>query len=228
MDRDPLVAARFTLGAPPVDTTPPTVTIIGGPAQGSTITTSTAAFSFSADENVTFDIGYRFFSLEDVEFVGAGDVEYEHQAVTVGLRYQFGAPAAAPVTTPPPEQPTPPQQPQQGACPTSEFTVYFEWDRSNLNAEATEVIDRAVARARECNAGSITIVGHTDTSGSTQYNAGLSERRAGVVRDALVARGLQAWMMTTQARGETDLARRTADGVREPLNRRTAVTITFR
>lgn len=186
-----------------------------------------AGVGIPLDDNVTLDIGYRFFAIEELDFDG-DEVEYEHQAVTVGLRYQFGAPAAAPVTTPPPEQPPQQQPPLQGACPTSEFTVYFEWDRSNLNAEATEVIDRAVARARECNADAITIVGHTDTSGSTQYNAGLSERRAGVVRDALVARGLQASMMTTQARGETDLARRTADGVREPLNRRTAVTITFR
>ena len=67
-----------------------------------------------------------------------------------------------------------------------------------------------------------------DTSGSTRYNVGLSERRASVVRDALVSRGMSAGAIRTEARGETDLARATRDGVREPLNRRTAVTITFR
>jgi outer membrane protein OmpA-like peptidoglycan-associated protein len=56
----------------------------------------------------------------------------------------------------------------------------------------------------------------------------LSERRAGVVRDALIARGMNAGAINTQARGETELARATANGVREPLNRRTAVTISFR
>ena len=39
---------------------------------------------------------------------------------------------------------------------------------------------------------------------------------------------LSAGSITAQARGETDLARATRDGVREPLNRRTAVTISFR
>ena len=39
---------------------------------------------------------------------------------------------------------------------------------------------------------------------------------------------LGAELIATEARGETDLARPTADGVREPLNRRTAVTISFR
>jgi outer membrane protein OmpA-like peptidoglycan-associated protein len=48
-----------------------------------------------------------------------------------------------------------------------------------------------------------------------------------VVRDALTARGLPG-SIQTQARGETDLARATRDGVREPLNRRSAVTISFR
>jgi OmpA-OmpF porin, OOP family len=48
-----------------------------------------------------------------------------------------------------------------------------------------------------------------------------------VVRDALVARGINAGSIRTEARGETDLAQPTRDGVREPLNRRTAVTISF-
>ena len=105
--------------------------------------------------------------------------------------------------------------------------MYFEWDRSNLNQAALETIDAAVARARECNVSGVLVVGHTDTSGSAQYNMGLSERRASVVRDALVARGIAAGAIQTQARGEADLARPTRDGVREPLNRRTAVTISF-
>ncbi len=78
------------------------------------------------------------------------------------------------------------------ACPTSEFVVYFEWDRSNLNQAALETIDAAVNRARQCNVGGVVVVGHTDTSGSPAYNIGLSERRASVVRDALVARGIAA------------------------------------
>ncbi|MES1202964.1 MAG: OmpA family protein, partial [Pseudomonadota bacterium] len=98
----------------------------------------------------------------------------------------------------------------------------------NLNQSALETIDAAVARARSCNVSGITVVGHTDTSGSAAYNQGLSDRRASVVRDALVARGLSASSIATQGHGEAELAKPTRDGVREPLNRRTAVTISFR
>ena len=153
----------------------------------------------------------------------------ETDSIRVGVNYRF---AAAPPPPPPPPPPQvvqrPPPPPPQAACPTSEFVVYFEWDRSALNQAAAETIDAAVNRARQCNIGGIVVVGHTDTSGSTAYNQGLSERRASVVRDALVSRGIGAGSIQTQSRGEADLARATRDGVREPLNRRSAVTISFR
>ena len=176
------------------------------------------------------DVGYRYFQAEDIELEPTITQDtYNDQSITVGLRYQFTPPPAPvveqPVVTPPVV--TPPVQ-RPVACPTSEFVVYFEWDRSNLNQAALETIDAAVNRARQCNVSGTVVVGHTDTSGSPTYNQGLSERRASVVRDALVARGMAAGSIQSQARGESDLARATRDGVREPLNRRTAVTISFR
>jgi OOP family OmpA-OmpF porin len=192
--------------------------------------------AFGLTEQLDLDVGYRYFVAPEASFDGqlafatpaTFDADYEHQAVTVGLRWQFAAPEPPPPPPPPPAPPPPPPPPPVATCPTSEFVVYFEWDRSNLNQAALETIDAAVNRARQCNVGGVVVVGHTDTSGSAQYNIGLSERRASVVRDALVARGIAAGSISSQARGETDLARATRDGVREPLNRRTAVTISFR
>lgn len=195
--------------------------------------------AFEITEQLDLDVGYRYFVAPDAGFSGTFDIEtpepfsfdgdYEHQAVTVGLRYSFArpAPAAAPV-----QQQTPPpvvqQPPARQVCPANEFVVYFEWDRSNLNDTALQTIDAAVRQAQQCNMGGVVVVGHTDSSGSTRYNEGLSERRAAVVRDALVQRGVATTMITSEARGETQLARATGDGVREPLNRRTVVTISFR
>ncbi len=181
-----------------------------------------AGVGIALNDQATLDIGYRYFHVNDVI-----DDDYTNQGVTIGLRYEFAAPPPPPPPPPPPAPPPPPPPPPPVACPTSDFVVYFEWDRSNLNQAALETIDAAVARARECNVSGVLVVGHTDTSGSAQYNMGLSERRASVVRDALVARGIAAGSIQTQARGEADLARPTRDGVREPLNRRTAVTISF-
>jgi OOP family OmpA-OmpF porin len=226
-------AARINLGA--FDHLPPPTFVADGEDtvlayQG------LVGFAVGLGEQWDLDIGYRYFVANSAEYSSlqgtppafTGESDYEHQALTVGLRYQF-ARAAAPLPPPPPVTPPPPPPPiAQPACPTSEFVVYFEWDRSNLNQAALETIDAAVNRARQCNVAGTIVVGHTDTSGSPTYNQGLSERRASVVRDALVARGMAAGSIQTQARGESDLARATRDGVREPLNRRTAVTISFR
>jgi glycine/D-amino acid oxidase-like deaminating enzyme len=117
-----------------------------------------------------------------------------------------------------------------GGVTPAEVAKFSAKDAAALPAyeAALETIDAAVNRARQCNVSGVVVVGHTDTSGSTAYNQGLSERRASVVRDALVARGIATGSIQAQARGETDLARATRDGVREPMNRRSAVTIRFR
>ena len=71
---------------------------------------------------------------------------------------------------------------------------------------------------------SIQLVGHTDTSGSDSYNQKLSMRRANVVRDAMVERGVDPNLMVVNHRGENELLVDTDDGVREPANRRTEIT----
>lgn len=109
--------------------------------------------------------------------------------------------------------------------------VYFEWDESDLSSEAAAVIDRAVQQIRartDCSINNVTIAGHADRSGSARYNVGLSQRRASVVRDALVSRGVNASIIGTEAFGETQNAKETPDGVREPLNRRSEVVIIVR
>jgi outer membrane protein OmpA-like peptidoglycan-associated protein len=50
-------------------------------------------------------------------------------------------------------------------------------------------------------------------------------RRADVVATALQQRGIPASIITKDGKGESALAKATADGVREPLNRRSEVTI---
>ena len=196
---------------------------------------------FKASEQLTFDIGYRYLFVPNLEFAGRNgatartyEADYTHQAATVGLRWQFAAPPPPVVEAPPPvvEAPPPPPvvapAPAPVACPTTEFKVYFEWDRANLNQAALDTIDAAVNQAKACNVSGVNVIGHTDTSGKPAYNIGLSQRRASIVRDALVARGLDGGAIVTDGKGETELDRATRDGVREPLNRRTVVTISFR
>ena len=59
-----------------------------------------------------------------------------------------------------------------------------------------------------------------DRSGSPGYNQRLSERRASAVATALEGLGVPRSQMIVSGRGENDNRVPTADGVREPQNRR--------
>ena len=68
--------------------------------------------------------------------------------------------------------------------------MYFDWDRSDLTADARSVITQAANYAKSGSPTRILVVGHADTSGNAQYNIGLSNRRARTVADALVSQGV--------------------------------------
>ena len=105
--------------------------------------------------------------------------------------------------------------------------VYFPFDQSILTPEAMGVVQQAADYAKSGNATRVIVVGHTDTSGGFAYNMRLSERRAKATADALVADGVNSSTLQVDWKGKTDLAVPTPDGVKEPLNRRSTISINF-
>lgn len=104
------------------------------------------------------------------------------------------------------------------------YLVFFDFDQSIIGQGGTNVIDAVVNEIQTRNIQTVRIVGHTDTSGSQEYNNRLAVRRANAVKSELIARGVPAGIITTEARGENELLVNTADGVREPANRRSVIT----
>jgi outer membrane protein OmpA-like peptidoglycan-associated protein len=103
--------------------------------------------------------------------------------------------------------------------------VFFDWDRSNLSQQALSTIQQAANAYKTKGNARITATGHTDTSGPEAYNMALSLRRANTVKDALVRNGVPATAIAVVGRGEQGLLVQTADGVREPQNRRVEIVI---
>jgi outer membrane protein OmpA-like peptidoglycan-associated protein len=102
--------------------------------------------------------------------------------------------------------------------------VFFDWDKSDITPEAATILDSAISAYGNCDRVPIMLAGHTDRSGSAQYNMGLSARRNDSVRAYLTARGIPDGAITSQAFGETMPRVPTADGVRELQNRRVEIT----
>jgi outer membrane protein OmpA-like peptidoglycan-associated protein len=118
------------------------------------------------------------------------------------------------VTAPPPPAPQ-----------AMSYMVFFDWDRYDLSQQALGTIHQAAEAFRATGQSRVTATGHTDTSGSEQYNMALSLRRANTVKNALVREGVPASAISVVGKGETDLLVQTADGVREPQNRRVVIDL---
>lgn len=121
------------------------------------------------------------------------------------------------------------EAPQTASAPapapvaTTDYTVYFAFNRADLSELGAQTVSDASGVA--ANATSVSVVGHTDTVGSVAYNQSLSEARAATVVGALVGNGVNPAIVTASGRSELDLAVATADGVREARNRRVEISV---
>jgi len=181
--------------------------------------------------NWKFIADYRYMStFDDPSFsttTGRSvDGEYTDHLFTVGFRYSFGTPPAAPMAAAPVAAPAPAPAPApavQAPALVRSFQVFFDFDKSDITADARRVIEQAAANTKQAGTTRVTLTGHTDTSGSAQYNQRLSQRRADAVKAEMVRMGVPANDIATVARGESSLLVPTADGVREPRNRRVEI-----
>ena len=139
------------------------------------------------------------------------DIDNFNHSLLIGLRYAFNA---APVVA-------------AAAAPVAAartFLVFFDWSKSDLTDRARQIIGEA-ASARGQGVTRIEVNGFTDRSGSDSFNQGLSERRANAVAAELVRRGVPRNEIVTRGFGEANNLVPTADGVREPQNRRVEIIL---
>ncbi len=80
--------------------------------------------------------------------------------------------------------------------------VFFETDSSALTADAQATLDKQAAWLNRYGNYRILIEGHADERGTREYNIALGARRATVVVNYLVARGVNAGRITSKSFGK--------------------------
>lgn len=102
-----------------------------------------------------------------------------------------------------PETPAeaPPPEPQDEVIVLSD--VLFEFNSSDLTAEAREVLTQISGRLTDASLVMVKVAGHTDSVGSDAYNQSLSERRARSVADFLATQGVPAEKLQVEGYGES-------------------------
>jgi len=138
----------------------------------------------------------------------------------VSLKYRFGADKSEPETPAAPY--APPPAAAVAPAPKS-YLVFFDFNKSDLTSQATQIVDQAASNAGPAKVTRLTVTGHTDTVGSDAYNMRLSRRRAESVAARLEKDGIASSEIEIVAKGKRDLLVPTADGVREPQNRRVQI-----
>jgi peptidoglycan-associated lipoprotein len=81
-------------------------------------------------------------------------------------------------------------------------SVYFAFDKSNLDAAARAVLDSHAEWLLLNSYAGIKIEGNCDERGSREYNLALGQQRADSVRDYLTARGINSHRIDTVSFGE--------------------------
>ncbi len=105
------------------------------------------------------------------------------------------------------------------------FILYFSLDSKELTAESKAHVAEILSSVKQREFYEISIIGHTDTTGSDEYNMGLSSARARTVSDALLSQGIRPDRIELRYHGKRDLLIPTGDNVSEPRNRRVEVVV---
>lgn len=142
--------------------------------------------------------------------------------LNIGGIFRFGAPA--PVVEEPTPEPTPvaaaepapepapaPAPAPAPVCKPQNETVtvsaekLFGFDKANLREEGRKVLEETAAKIKaNPEISAVIVTGHTDRIGSDAYNQKLSERRAKMVSDYLIAQGVDSNIITAEGKGKSE------------------------
>lgn len=105
------------------------------------------------------------------------------------------------------------------------FTLFFKFQSEELTDGSRALVQEVLKAVKSRQVPDVTVLGHTDTTGTSTTNFALGLRRANRVRAILVETGLNPSSIDVVSHGEAELLIPTSDGVFEPRNRRVEITV---
>lgn len=115
------------------------------------------------------------------------------------------------------------QQVRPPGCGDIVHGIGFGYDSADIRADSAPVLDALYAGLKEAPEAQVTIVGHTSSEGSEDYNRDLSQRRAAAVVAALAGRGIDAGRLSAEGAGESRPIADNATEAGRSLNRRVEI-----
>jgi len=176
----------------------PTVTLQANPTTVNKGESSTLTWNSTDATQLSIDPGVGTVTAEGSTKVTPSDsTTYTITATgpggsaTATAAVSVNAPAAAPAPAP---APTPFEQGVHDA--------FFDFDKAEIRTDARDMLSQTAEYLKANSSIRVTIEGHCDERGSTEYNLGLGDRRAAAVREYLVSLGISADRMNTVSFGK--------------------------
>jgi len=110
-------------------------------------------------------------------------------------------------------------------APPARYILYFFWDSTRLKPDSRVAIKEIITEIEKRVSNDIEVIGHTDRSGTDEFNMALSRRRAERVRDLLVVADIAPAAIRVTFHGEGNPLIPTIDNLLEPRNRRVEVIV---
>jgi peptidoglycan-associated lipoprotein len=163
---------------------------------------ATLSWSSSNATSLTLAPGVGNIALQGSMSVTPTDT-VTYTATATGPGGSAEASARVTVTVPPPPPPPPPPQPSLDELFTRDVRdALFDFDRADIRPDAREALSQTAQFLRSYPQVRVTIEGHCDERGSTEYNLALGDRRAQATKDFLASLGIAADRMDTVSYGK--------------------------
>jgi peptidoglycan-associated lipoprotein len=208
-----LLTAAGCAKKPPSTPPPPPPPVVAPPPARPTVTLQASPTFIQQGENTT--LSWSSTNATELNLAGVGRVAPEGSTkVSPGESTTYAITANGPggnaeasvrVTVSPPPPPPPPTQPSatlEELFRTNVQDAYFDYDKSDIRPDARDALARTAEFLRAYAQIKVTVEGHCDERGSTEYNLGLGEKRAQATRQFLVSLGVPPDRMTTVSLGK--------------------------
>jgi OOP family OmpA-OmpF porin len=145
------------------------------------------------------------------------------EACDAGLAPKKAA-APAPAKAEPAPAPRPAPQPVAEKVSLTAGAL-FDVNKADLKPAGKSELDALAAKLQGAQVEQISITGHTDSSGASEYNRQLSERRADAVKAYLVSKGLDGSRIDTRGAGDSQPVASNSTAAGRAQNRRVEIDI---
>jgi peptidoglycan-associated lipoprotein len=130
------------------------------------------------------------------------DATTTYTITATGPGGSIDATASVTVTQPPPPPPPPPQPTLAELFARDVHDAFFDFNKADIRADAKDTLSKDADFIKAHAGIKVTIEGHCDERGSTEYNMALGDRRAAAVKKYLVSLGVSADSLTTVSFGK--------------------------